>query len=204
MGIVRLDTSASIRKMRGNMKARMAVMALAAVTLTGCASFVAPTYSPDYPTIDRLKVAQLGKVAVGEFQPRSPEAPVNKITLRGAPFVSSNGSFAQYLEEAIRSDLTELRVLDPKAETRIEATLLKNDIDVSGINTGEGFMDVKLSVIKRGQTVHEKIYSARTQFESSFAAAVAVPKGQSEYPRLVRTLLQSVYADPAFITAVRP
>jgi hypothetical protein len=204
MGIVRLDTSASIRKMRDNMKARMAVMALAAVTLTGCASFVAPTYSPDYPTIDRLKVAQLGKVAVGEFQPRSPEAPVNKITLRGAPFVSSNGSFAQYLEEAIRSDLTELRVLDPKAETRIEATLLKNDIDVSGINTGEGFMDVKLSVIKRGQTVHEKIYSARTQFESSFAAAVAVPKGQSEYPRLVRTLLQSVYADPAFITAVRP
>jgi hypothetical protein len=204
MGIVRLDTSASIRKMRDNMKARMAVMALAAVTLTGCASFVAPTYSPDYPTIDRLKVAQLGKVAVGEFQPRSPEAPVNKITLRGAPFVSSNGSFAQYLEEAIRSDLTELRVLDPKAETRIEATLLKNDIDVSGINTGEGFMDVKLSVIKRGQTVHEKIYSARTQFESSFAAAVAVPKGQSEYPRLVRTLLQSVYADPAFINAVRP
>jgi hypothetical protein len=186
------------------MKTRMAVLAFTAVALTGCASFVAPTYSPDYPSIDRLKVAQLGKIAVGEFQPRSPEASVNKINLRGGPFVSPNGSFAQYLEDAIRSDLTELRVLDPRAETRIEATLLKNDIDVSGINTGEGFMDVKLSVIKRGLTVHEKIYSVSTQFESSFAAAVAVPKAQSEYPRLVRTLLQSVYADPAFITAVRP
>ena len=182
----------------------MALLTVTAAALTGCASFVAPTYSPDYPSIDRLKAARLGKVAVGEFQPRSPEAPVNKVTLRGAPFVSPNGSFAEYLEDAIRSDLTELRVLDPKAETRIEATLLKNDIDVSGINTGEGFMDVRLSVIKRGQTVHEKIYSARTQFDSGFAAAVAVPKGQSEYPRLVRTLLQMVYADPAFITAVKP
>ncbi|MBA4214080.1 MAG: hypothetical protein C0449_13470 [Polaromonas sp.] len=186
------------------MKLRMALLAFTAVALTGCASFVAPTYSPDYPSIDRLKAAQLGKVAVGEFQPRSAEAPVNKITLRGAPFVSSNGSFAQYLEDAIRSDLTELRVLDPKSETRIDATLLKNDIDVSGINTGEGLMEVRLSVIKRGQTVHDKIYSAKTQFESSFAAAVAVPKGQSEYPRLVRSLLQTIYADPAFITAVKP
>ncbi len=186
------------------MKLRLALLTLLALAMTGCASFVAPTYSPDYPSIDRLKTSQLGKIAVGEFQPRSPEAPVNKITLRGAAFVSNTGSFAQYLEDAMRSDLTELRVLDPKAEVRIEATLLKNDIDVSGLNTGEGFMDVKLSVIKRGQTVHEKIYSARTQFESSFAAAVAVPKGQSEYPRLVRTLLQSVYADPAFITAVKP
>lgn len=186
------------------MRLRMAALAFTAIVLTGCASFVAPTYSPDYPSIDRLKTTQLGKVAVGEFQPRNPEASINKISLRGASFVSSNGSFAQYLEDAIRSDLTELRVLDPKAEARIEATLLKNDIDVSGISTGEGFMDVKLSVTKRGQTVHEKIYSAKTQFESSFAGAVAVPKGQSEYPRLVRTLLQTVYADPAFIAALKP
>jgi hypothetical protein len=186
------------------MKVRLALLAFTAVALTGCGSFVAPTYSPDYPTIDRLKVTQVGKIAVGEFQPRNPEAPVNKVTLRGAPLVASQGSFAQYLEEAIRSDLTELRVLDPKADTRVDATLLKNDIDVSGISTGEGFLDVKVSVIKRGQTVHEKIYSARTQFESSFAATVAVPKGQSEYPRLVRTLLQTIYADPAFIAAVKP
>ena len=186
------------------MKLRMATLALTAVVLTGCASFVAPTYSPDYPSIDRLKTSQLGKIAVGEFQPRSPEAPVNKITLRGAPFVTTQGSFAQYLEEAIRSDLTELRVLDPKADTRIDATLLKNDMDVSGINTVVGFIDVIFSVIKSGETGHETIYSDKTQFESSFAAAVAVPKGQSEYPRLVRTLLQTIYADPAFIAAVKP
>ncbi|WP_439608730.1 hypothetical protein [Hydrogenophaga sp.] len=186
------------------MTTRWAALASITVLLTGCASFVAPTYSPDYPSIDRLKASQLGKVSVGVFQPRSAEAPVNRITLRGAAFAPASGTFAEYLENAIRSDLTELRVLDPNAGTRIDATLLKNDIDVSGINTGEGFMDVKLTVSKGGKAVHEKVYSARTQFESSLAAAVAVPKGQSEYPRLVRTLLQTIYADPAFIAAVQP
>lgn len=77
-------------------------------------------------------------------------------------------------------------------------------MDVAGINTGEGYMDVKLVVSQRGRTVHEKVYSVKTQFESSFAGAVAIPKGQTEYPRLVRTLLQAVYADPSFIAALKP
>lgn len=175
----------------------------ATALLAGCASFVAPTYSPDYPTLDRLKASPLDKVAVGSFQPRAADAPVNRITLRGAPFAPATGSFAEYLEQAIRSDLHELRLLDPNASTRIDATLLKNDIDVSGLSVGEGHMEVQLTVSRNGQTVHQKTYSAHTRFESAFAAAVAVPKGQSEYPALVRTLLQTIYSDPSFISALR-
>ena len=146
----------------------------------------------------------MGKVAVGTFQPRQTDAPVNKVTLRGANLTPPGGSFAAYLEDAIRSDLMELRVLDPNADTRIDATLLKNDIDVSGFSTGNGVMEVKLTVSKRGATALEKTYVANTQFESSFAGAVAIPKGQSEYPRLVRTLLQNIYSDAAFLNAVKP
>ena len=72
-------------------------------TLASCASFVAPAYSPDYPTVDRLKIANIGKLTVGTFQPRAAEAPVNRITLRGAPFAPPTGSFAEYLENAMRS-----------------------------------------------------------------------------------------------------
>lgn len=179
-------------------------MVIAALALTGCASFVAPSYSPDYATVDKLKTVPLRPVAVGEFQPRSPEAAVNKVTLRGAALAPASGTFAEYLENALRADLTELKLLDTKSDTRIDATLLKNVMDVAGINTGEGYMDVKLVVSQRGRPVHEKVYSVTTQFESSFAGAVAIPKGQTEYPRLVRTLLQAVYADPAFIAALKP
>jgi hypothetical protein len=176
---------------------------IAVAALSGCASFVAPGYSPDYPSIDRMKTSQFGPVAVDTFQPQKPDAPVNRITLRGTPLTPQTGTFATYLENAIRADLTELRVLDPASTTRIGATLLKNDIDVSGFTTGEGTMDVQLTVRKNGATVLDKVYSARTKFESSFAGAVAIPRGQSEYPALVRALLAQVYADPAFVAAVR-
>lgn len=181
-----------------------AVLAIGAVAvLSGCASFVAPAYSPDYPSLDRLKTSMIDKIAVGSFQPRAADAPVNRVTLRGASLAPPSGSFAEYLENAIRSDLTELRVLDANAATRIDATLLKNDIDISGFSVGEGIIEVKLTVSKNGTPRLDKVYAAKTRFESSFAGNVAIPRGQSEYPNLVRALLQTIYVDPAFVAAIR-
>jgi hypothetical protein len=174
-----------------------------AALVSGCASFTAPTYSPNYETIDSLKKINLEKMSVGEGEPRDQSASVNKITLRGARLTSPSGTFAKYLENAIRSDLAEMGLYDPTSTTRVDVTLLQNDIDVSGFSTGYGVMEVKVSINKKGALAFERVYMANTQFESSFAGAVAVPKGQNEYPNLVRALLQQVYVDPAFIETVR-
>lgn len=182
---------------------QLTVVVAAATLVSGCASFTAPAYSPHYETIDRLKKINIEKLSVGEAQPRDTNAPVNTITLRGAPLTSPSGTFANYLENAIRSDLMELGLYDPKSTTRIDAVILKNEIDVSGFSTGYGAMEVKLTINKKGALTFEKVYLVNTQFESSFAGAVAIPKAQNEYPNLVRALLQKVYADPAFIEAVK-
>ena len=178
------------------------VAVAAALLISGCA-YTAPTYSPDYETTDHLKTIGIEKMSVGEVQPRDPNASVNKITLRGSPLTSPSGTFASYLENAIRSDLMEMGLYDPTSPTRIDATILKNDINISGIATGYGLMEVKLTINKKGALAFEKVYLANTQFESSFAGAVAIPKGQIEYPNLVRVLLQKVYSDPEFIEAVK-
>jgi len=80
--------------------------------------------------------------------------------------------------------------------------LLNNEIAVGGIATGSGFMEVELTVTRKGEQRLKKKYTARTSFESSFAGAVAIPKGQSEYPILVRALLREVYSDPQFVSAI--
>lgn len=180
----------------------MAVV-ITAILVSGCASLTVPPYSPHYETIDRLKKMNIEKMAVGEVQPRDPNASVNKITLRGARLIPPSGTFATYLENAIRSDLIEMGFYDPVSTTQVNATILKNDIDISGISTGYGTMEVKLTINKKGDLAFEKVYLANTQFESSFAGAIAVPRGQSEYPNLVRALLQKVYSDPLFIEAVK-
>lgn len=182
---------------------RLLLLAIVVSSVSGCASFTAQPYTPSYETIDSIKKMDIEKLSIGKIGPSDPNAPVNRITLRGATLSSPSGTFASYLENAIRSDLTEMGFFDAASTSRIDATILKNDIDVSGISVGYGELEISLSIFKKGRLAFEKNYSVKTQFESSFAGAVATLKGQNEYPNLVRALLQKIYSDPEFIKAVK-
>ena len=183
-------------------RALLAPGALAVVVLTtGCAPLLAPPYAADYETLDRLEATRPGPVALVKAQPTEPEEKVNTVRLRSARLLSPSGSFAQYLQDALMRDLSEISVYDPKAPTRIAARILVNEIDLGVIN-GTGRMDVEVTVTRDGTQRLRKTYRAETAFDSSYASIVAVPAGQAAYPRLVRALLRQVYADPQFVAAI--
>ncbi|CAN7638955.1 hypothetical protein LJR290_004910 [Variovorax sp. LjRoot290] len=181
---------------------RLISMCTAALLATGCAQLIAPPYSSDYEALDRLKRVPAERVAVATVQPTDANNAVNNLSLRGAGFRSGSGTFAKYLEDALVGDLKEISLYDATARTRIDTVIQKNEIAVANISTGTGLMDVELTVARDGKQRLRKVYSAQTSFESSFAGAVAIPKGQAEYPNLVRALLREVYTDPAFIAAI--
>ena len=182
---------------------RFFLIIILAGQLLGCATLLAPTYSPDYQTIDKLKKLNIQKLAIGDFQPKDPNATVNKISLRGSSLKAQEGSFSIYLENAMRSDLKEIGILDAASSTKIDATVIKNDIDISGISKGSGNLEVKITISRDGKTSLDKTYSTTTSFESSFAGAVAIGIGQKEYPSLIRAFLKDVYNDLEFILAVQ-
>jgi hypothetical protein len=182
---------------------KLCLVSIALLLLSGCASFVAPSYSPDYQTIDTLKKQKLNKATVDTFQPQDPNAEVNKISLRGSSLKATEGSFASYIENAMRSDLTEMGIYDANATTKINTTVLKNDIDISGLSKGNGVLEVQLSVSKNGAIVLDKMYSITTTFDSAFAGMTAIPIGQKEYPNLVRALLTKIYTDAEFIKVLK-
>lgn len=171
---------------------------------TGCAQMQAPPYSADYEALDRLKAGKPGAVMVGTVQPTDPEHRVNQISLRGAGMRSPSGTFAQYLEDALIRDLKEISAFAPDAKTRLNATIVNNDVSVGNISTGTGTMEVALVVMRDGQQRLSKTYKANISFESGFAAFIAVPAGQAAYPQLVRALLREIYSDPQFVAAIRP
>jgi len=177
----------------------VAVSALA----TGCANLVAPDYSADYSAVDALKRSGLAKSRVGKVQPEDVEAKVNLISLRGASLRAGGTTFAGYVGRAMMNDLKEAGLYDANAVRRIDMVLLKNDIDVSGISEGSGLIEVQITISEGGKTLLQKSYTAKTRFESGFAGAVAIPKGQTEYPNLVRELLATIYRDQAFLQAMR-
>ncbi|MBW8777935.1 MAG: hypothetical protein JF585_01805 [Burkholderiales bacterium] len=193
---------AIFRSQDWRLRALLAPGALAVVVLTtGCAPLLAPPYAADYETLDRLEATRPGPVALVKAQPTEPEEKVNTVRLRSARLLSPSGSFAQYLQDALMRDLSEISVYDPKAPTRIAARILVNEIDLGMIN-GTGRMDVEVTVTRDGTQRLRKTYRAETAFDSSYASIVAVPAGQAAYPRLVRALLRQVYADPQFVAAI--
>ena len=183
--------------------ARWGALVLMLNAMVGCA-MLAPGYSPDYEALDKLKAAKPDKVQVGAVQPVDANAPLNRITLRGSPLTSPDGTFSKYLELALVRDLKEIGAYDLGASTKIDARLLQNDIDVSGFSTGTGVLEVELSVSRVGAQRLKKSYKAQLSFDSSFLGAVAIPAGQTQYSNLVRTLTRMVYTDPEFIKAIQP
>ncbi|NVM89306.1 2-hydroxychromene-2-carboxylate isomerase [Variovorax sp. SG517] len=173
----------------------------AAVLATGCAPLLAPPYAADYETLDKLEATRPGMVALAKAQPTDADDKVNTVRLRSARLLSPSGSFAQYLQDAMMRDLSEISAYDPKAPTRIAARVLANEIDLGVIN-GAGRMEVEITVTRDTAQRLRKTYRAETAFDSSYASIVAVPAGQAAYPRLVRALLRQVYADPQFVAAI--
>jgi len=173
------------------------------LSLVGCASFTTAIYSPDYEAVDSLKGGKLKKISVANVQPSSPDSPVNSITLRGGSLVVKDGTFSSYIQNALISDLKEAGVFDENSAVRINLTVVKNEIDVSSMNNGSGNIEIHMNISQNNRVYFEKTYTVATTFESAYAAAVAIPRGQNEYPNLIRHLFRKIYSDPDFIKAVK-
>jgi hypothetical protein len=179
---------------------------IAAVSLltTACGTLQAPSYSADFATVDSMKRQGLAKTSIGKALPDDVKAKVNSISLRGSTMAPVDTTFAGYVSNALASDLKDAGLLDATASRRIEVVLLNNIIDVSGFSQGVGQIEIELLISERTETLLRKKYATKTTFESGFAGATAIPKGQIEYPNLVRALWSSVYQDADFIKAMKP
>jgi hypothetical protein len=165
----------------------------------GC-SLLAPTYTATLLNVQTLKDGGDSKVSVTEVTASDLPA----ITLRGSSLSSPYaGSYANYLAEALKQELELSGRLAADASVQVSAVLLKNEIDASGFSKGEGDIEARFTVKKGNELRYEQVKTAHTEWESSFAGAVAIPRGQQEYPHLVQTLLGSLFADQAFMAALK-
>lgn len=173
------------------------------VLASGC-SLVAPPYSASLTNVQLLKDAGAFSAKVGGFSASKDPANANPISIRGSSLDSPYGnSYALYLAEAIKQELSLAGKLSPGAEVEISGVLLKNDIDASGFSKGTGMMEARFVVKKSGQVRYDQVKLVNSEWESSFAGAIAIPKAQQEYPTMVQKLLASLYADAAFIKALQ-
>lgn len=182
--------------------------ALAALALcifnTGCGTLVAPLYNESSDNVEVLKRSGNFTVNVGEFQVGKDKAYTDPVSIRGSSLMSPyDNSYASYLRIALRHELSLAGKLAPDAKTEITGTLLKNDLDISGISTGTAAIEARFVVKQGGQSRYDQVKSIKHEFPSAFAGHVAIPRGMKEYPIAVQKILNQLFTDKAFIDALK-
>lgn len=170
---------------------------------SGC-STKAPLYSASMDNVQLLRDAGNVSAKVGKFDSIPDPGNFNSISMRGSHMNSPyENSYALYLAEAIKQELSLAGKLKPDTDIEISGALLKNNINVSGFSTGIGDIQARFIVKKGGQTRYDQVKTIHNEWESSFAGAVAIPRGQQQYPNLVQKLLAALYADHDFLAALK-
>lgn len=180
------------------------LFALSVLTvLSGCA-LTAPNYSASVENAQAIRDSGANKARVAKFQADSRAGNNEGISLRGSTMTSPvGGKFTDYLEDAIKSELNAARIFDEKSLFEIGGVLIQNDISVGGINEGTGIMEARIIIKRDNQIRFDKTKLVTITFESSFAGAIAIPRGVQAYPNLVQKFLSALYADKEFIEALR-
>ncbi|HPR05472.1 MAG TPA: hypothetical protein PK620_11885 [Denitromonas sp.] len=179
----------------------MGVVMLTA-TLSAC-SMVAPKYNTNFDNVDKLRSAKLEPVTVGAFATGEKGDDVNRLTIRGSSYKSPNGSYTAYLQEAVRQELDDARLLDPKSQVELSGVLVRNELDGSGISTGFAEIEARFVVKRDGKIRFDKVKTARHEWDSAFLGSIAIPRAQQNYPIVVQKLLASLYVDLEFLQALK-
>ena len=181
------------------------VFLMAAITIlgSGC-SMMAPQYSPSLDNVQVLKDAEPFTARVGAFESNPTKDNPNSLSIRGSSLSSPyQGSYGAYLAAAINQELEFAKKLSQDSGVEITGAVLKNNIDASGFSTGTIDIQARFIVKRNGQARYNNVMMVHHEFPSSFAGAVAIPRAVQEYPVAVQRLLASLYADKAFINALK-
>ena len=165
---------------------------------TGCTNF-APKYEADRNNVKTLMGESFAPVNVGNFTTTTQTQNPTSITIRSISLFSPYRSYANYLKEALKLELSLADKYDPQADVVVDGVLLKNDLNSAN---GTGIIEATFSVLKQGKRVYTATILSTTEWPTSFLGAVAIPNGVKAYSPLVSSLLKKLYADKAFIAAL--
>ena len=174
---------------------------VAAVLISGCAA-VAPNYNPNPDSAQKLQAARVQPAKVGEFTADA-NAANNSIGLRASTMVAAQGTFAKYLADALKNELELVKLYSPASTTEISGVLVRNEMNTGVAMTGDGLIEARFVVKRDGTVRFDKTKRATIQWDSNFIGAVAIPRAQREYPRLVQTLVAELFSDPDFVAALK-
>jgi hypothetical protein len=187
------------------MSGRAGLLVAVLLAAGGCTASRLAAPQPTFSALQAVRAADIPAVAVGRFAPAPGLAPGRdrSIMIRAAALRPPQGtSFAEYLGETLRTELTSAGRLDPASAITVSGLLTENRVD-SGFGRGRGVLAAEFIVARGGREVWRKTLQVERQWESSVLGAVAYLRADQNYGALYQMLVEALFADPDFRRAVR-
>jgi hypothetical protein len=178
-------------------------LALGTAALAGGCSLTAPRYAASLENVQRIKDGDIQPTRVGTFQAAPGLQTAKTVSLRGSSLGSPyENSFADYLAEALKQELSLAGKLSPDAQIEVSGILQKNDISIP-LSRGNGDIAARFTVTRGDSVRYDQVKSVQDRWDSSFVGGIAIPRAQEQYPLMVQKLLAELYADPAFLQSLK-
>jgi len=181
---------------------KRAILLTLFASMIGCASVTMPDPSASADTLKVLRSANLSPTSVGSFSlAPNLDASLDKSIggLRGSSVKSETGSYSGQLKKVVIAELKAAGLYDEKSQLKIESQLLDNKVD-AGISVGTAKLGARFTVDKFGKREFDKVLSVDSEWESSFAGPIAIPKAINQYTSLYKLLVKKLFSDKDFQT----
>jgi uncharacterized lipoprotein YmbA len=172
--------------------ALVSIAAVAATMLGGCATQQLLPYQAS--VANQMKLGSLPptarfQVAAGGVEPSDVQTTIRALRI-SAP---NEGSWAAYLDQALRTELATSGNYDAEAPARIEATL-------SEVHIADGEAEVTgRFIVRQGVSVrYDKVLRADARWDSAFLGVIATSSGLNQSTAIFQALLRNLFADPDF------
>jgi hypothetical protein len=182
-----------VRRRVGRSLAGLAVTG-GALLLSGCVTQQVLPYQASVAnqmTLSRVPHAAHFKVTTGA-DPADVQTVVRSLRV-AAP---GSGSWSDYLNHALRTELSTSGNYDAGSTATLEATLLEVHVSDGKAELASRF------VVKRADTVsYDKVVRVNTQWDLEFLGALAASSGLNQTTAIFQALLRKLFDDPDFIKA---
>jgi len=179
---------------------RFAATLLVTLVLAGCGATM-PHYVPTPDIPDGARAGIKDSVALGDFTVKSGNPNAQFVQLRAVKLEPTVGDYAAYLKLGVRTELERARKYKQDAPLVLHGELVKNEVDASGIRVGTANLAANFRMTRGGQPVFEKPYTVKSEWESSFVGATAIPAAIEQYAAAFRKLIANLFTDPEFQAA---
>ena len=184
------------------MKRRPLAALAGLLTLTGCVERLASP-EPSIDTVQSLRAFDMAPVSVNPFAATGAalEHEIG-INVRAGHFTPPKGmGWSGWLHDSLVAQLAAVGRHDPASPIHIEATLIENRSG-DGFTDGRAVLAARFVVTRNGVVVYDRVKRTDIDWENSFIGVLAYEAAYRHYTALYPKVLESLFVDPDFRTAV--